>query len=229
MSSNLDACNKVRGNYVSILCVYVPFLEGTGKNIGMPLNRCEGRHRFWSAMTQIKSKLKTAMAALVVVLTAVLAVSAAHSLGQAYAQTSSAQYSVNIAYKAGIGSYLTNATGFALYTFEHDIPSNGTSRCTGQCLQIWPAFYAANLTLPSGLSATSFTVITRPDGSKQLAYDGWPLYYFIKDTSPGDTNGQGVGNLWSVCTLPTPFAIPLTSSTSGSTATATTTAPGSGW
>ena len=180
---------------------------------------------FWFPMTQVKSKLKIGLAVFMVLLATVLAFSAVQSLGSAYAQMSSTQYSVNVASKAGLGSYLTNATGFALYTFARDIPSNGTSKCTGECLQYWPVFYVANLTLPSSLSATSFTVITRPDGSKQLAYDGWPLYYFINDKNPGDTNGQGVENLWSVCTLPTPFAAPSTSSTS---ATATTTGHGGG-
>ena len=168
--------------------------------------------------------------AVFLVLTAVVAVSVGYSLESsnmaAYAQMSSPQYSVNIASKPGIGSYLTNATGFTLYTFALDVPSNGTSRCTGNCIEKWPAFYVTNLTLPSGLSATSFTVITRPDGGKQLAYDGWPLYYFRDDTKPGDTNGQGVANVWSVCTLPTPFAV-ITSTTTASAST--TTAPGSGW
>jgi predicted lipoprotein with Yx(FWY)xxD motif len=178
-------------------------------------------------MRQVNSKLKIASAALVV-LTAVVALFAGYSIVSpsmvAYAQsmsTSSSQYSVNMATKPGIGSYLTNATGFTLYTFSRDTQNSGTSACTGGCTAKWPAFYVASLALPSGLSATSFTVITRPDGSKQLAYDGWPLYYFINDMSAGQTNGQGVGNVWYACTVPTPF-----SSTASS---ATTSASGSGW
>jgi len=175
-------------------------------------------------LPQVKSKLKIASAALVV-LTAVVALSAGYSISSssmvAYAQTSSAQYSVNIASKPGIGSYLSNATGFTLYTFSRDTQNSGTSACTAGCSAKWPAFYVASLTLPSGLSATSFTVITRPDGSKQLAYDGWPLYYFSNDMNPGETNGQGVGNVWYACTIPTPF-----SSTASS---ATTSASGGGW
>jgi predicted lipoprotein with Yx(FWY)xxD motif len=27
-----------------------------------------------------------------------------------------------------------------------------------------------------------------------------PLYYYIGDTKPGDTNGQGLQNLWFVAT-----------------------------
>jgi predicted lipoprotein with Yx(FWY)xxD motif len=120
-------------------------------------------------------------------------------------QTPSATYSVNIANKPGIGSYLTNGTGWTLYTFARDIPTNVTSRCMGPCVRNWPLFYAATpLNLPSGLDASTFTVVTRADGGKQLAYKGWPLYYFRNDTKPGDTNGQGFLNVWSVCTYPTP-------------------------
>ena len=174
-------------------------------------------------MTRIKSNIKIFSA--VLVLTVVLAVSAGYSIVSSnmsvYAQSSS-QYSVNIATKSGLGSYLTNATGFTLYTFSRDTQNGGTSACTGGCSAQWPAFYVANLTLPSGLSASSFTVFTRPDGSKQLAYDGWPLYYFSQDVNPGDTNGQGVLNVWYACTTPTPF------SDTTSAATSTTSASG-GW
>ena len=142
------------------------------------------------------------------------------ALNVAVSTMPSSMNSVNIANKPGIGSYLTNATGWTLYTFARDIPTNGTSRCTGNyCVKNWPVFYAANLTLSQRLNATSFTVITRPDGGKQIAYNGWPLYYFRNDTTPGDTKGQGFAKAWSVCTFPTPFTI-ITSTTTTSAVTA---------
>lgn len=163
-------------------------------------------------MTSVKSRVKIGGAAFL--LAALVAVSAGYSLTGsnmvAYAQMGSSQYSVNVATKSGLGSYLTNATGFTLYTFRVDTQNSGTSACTGGCSEKWPAFYAANLNLPSGLGTTSFSVITRPDGSKQLAYDGWPLYYFGDDMKPGDTNGQGIGNVWYACTVPTPFSSTVT-------------------
>ncbi len=125
-------------------------------------------------------------------------------------------YSVNIVYKQGIGFYLTNATGWTLYLLKTDTPGNGTSTCTGVCIKFWPAFYTNNLNLPTGLNATNFGVITRPDGSKQLTYNGSPLYYFIKDMKPGDTNGQGVKGVWYAYSLPVPgVLITSTTTTSG--------------
>jgi len=40
--------------------------------------------------------------------------------------------------------------------------------------------------------------IRREDGYLQVTYNGWPLYYFAPDETPGDTLGQGVGDVWFV-------------------------------
>lgn len=135
--------------------------------------------------------------------------------------------SAGIAYKSGIGFYLVNGSGMTLYYRTTDIQSNGTSTCTGSCVQVWPVFYVENLTLPPGLNASSFNVVTRADGKQQLTYDGWPLYFFSGDHKPGDVNGQGIGGIWFAVNLPAPKS-PTTStsttSTSGSTPSTTSSA-----
>jgi predicted lipoprotein with Yx(FWY)xxD motif len=47
-----------------------------------------------------------------------------------------------------------------------------------------------------GVDATLLGTITRDDGSTQVTYNGWPLYYFHEDVAAGDTNGQGVEGVW---------------------------------
>ena len=113
-------------------------------------------------------------------------------------------YTVGLGYNSSIGFYLTNGTGFTLYLFKVDKPSNGTSACNGTCATNWPAFFTSKITVPPGLSASSFSTITRKDGSKQVTYNGWPLYHFHKDLQAGNTFGQGIGTVWFAYTVPTP-------------------------
>ena len=106
------------------------------------------------------------------------------------------EYTIKLAYNPRIGLYLVDSKGMTLYFFAKD--ANGTSACQGQCIKNWPAFYVDKINPSPGLNKNDFSVITRSDGSKQLAYKGWPLYYFIKDKKPGDILGDGVKNVWYV-------------------------------
>jgi predicted lipoprotein with Yx(FWY)xxD motif len=105
---------------------------------------------------------------------------------------------VQVAMNANLGmNILTDANGMTLYTFKNDTLGSGTSACTGGCAGAWPAFAApaGDLTLPYGATGALGT-ITRDDGTQQVTYNGSPLYYFGGDRQPGDTNGQGIGNVW---------------------------------
>ena len=44
----------------------------------------------------------------------------------------------------------------------------------------------------------ALTTISRADGSMQVVYAGSPLYYYVADTAPGDTKGQGIGDVWFI-------------------------------
>jgi predicted lipoprotein with Yx(FWY)xxD motif len=43
-----------------------------------------------------------------------------------------------------------------------------------------------------------WSVVTRDDGTKQWAYNGKPLYLWVKDQKPGDRTGDGVQGVWRV-------------------------------
>ncbi|MGJ7517527.1 COG4315 family predicted lipoprotein [Pseudomonas baetica] len=82
--------------------------------------------------------------------------------------------------------------GMTLYTFDKD--TGGKSVCTGQCAENWPPLKAE-----SGAKAEGkWTVIKRDDGSMQWAYDGKPLYYFVKDKAPGEMTGDKMKDVWHV-------------------------------
>lgn len=109
-------------------------------------------------------------------------------------------YTIKYTYKPGIGYYLTDGKDMALYYFSRDIqgtPYAGPrSVCTGDCLANWPVFYTDTLILTRTINPSNFTSFTREDGKQQLAYQGWPLYYYAKDKQPGDITGEGVNGVW---------------------------------
>jgi predicted lipoprotein with Yx(FWY)xxD motif len=74
---------------------------------------------------------------------------------------------------------LTNASGFTLYWFGPDTPA--ASKCYGSCAAYWPPVTGTAGASP-GLPGTVGTV-TRTGGSRQLTYQGHPLYTNVGDQS----------------------------------------------
>jgi predicted lipoprotein with Yx(FWY)xxD motif len=97
-------------------------------------------------------------------------------------------------------NYLTDAKGMTLYYYTKD--ADGQSACYGGCATAWPIFYAADISVSAPLQPADFGTITRTDGTKQTTYKGWPLYYWQKDTKPGDATGEGVGKVWYILKVP---------------------------
>jgi predicted lipoprotein with Yx(FWY)xxD motif len=94
---------------------------------------------------------------------------------------------------------LTNAQGFAVYSFAPDTMTK--SDCTGACAAAWPPVKGP-ATAGAGLTGKLGT-IERSDGSTQATYNGHPLYTFVMDTGPGTDTGNGVnafGGLWHALT-----------------------------
>jgi hypothetical protein len=50
---------------------------------------------------------------------------------------------------------------------------------------------SGTVTASGGAKASDLATITRSDGTKQVTYDGHPLYYFAGDSGPGTATGQG--------------------------------------
>lgn len=94
--------------------------------------------------------------------------------------------------------FLVDGLGNSLYLFTVDDP--GVSNCTGGCINAWPILSnPGELIIPSALDAADFSVISRTDGEgDQLVYQDSPLYYFAQDAKRGDTQGEGVNNVWFV-------------------------------
>jgi predicted lipoprotein with Yx(FWY)xxD motif len=97
--------------------------------------------------------------------------------------------------EVGGQTILTDANGMTLYTWDKD--AAGVTNCYEQCAANWPPLIAAEGATPEG----DFTLVARNDGTQMWAYEGMPLYLWVKDQAPGDTTGDGVGGTWHTAVI----------------------------
>jgi predicted lipoprotein with Yx(FWY)xxD motif len=95
-----------------------------------------------------------------------------------------------------LGQILADAGGLTVYGFTQDADGNPT--CNGDCADAWPPVTVDGDAPPAGLDPNVFSLIEREDGELQLKAGKWPLYRFAGDAGPGETNGQGSGDVWFV-------------------------------
>lgn len=126
--------------------------------------------------------------------------------------------------KATIGYVLTTRTGQTIYWYSKDAKGSGKSSCAGSCLTSWPVVAGTPMAAPGVRLAGTLGVITRPGGVEQATYNGYPLYTYAKDMSPGETSGNGVDGTWHVIT----GAVLSPSPASAAAASAHDAAPGGG-
>jgi predicted lipoprotein with Yx(FWY)xxD motif len=98
----------------------------------------------------------------------------------------------------GLTPIVRDAAGFTLYRFDKDSGSPSMSNCYGGCATAWPPALVqpGQKIYVNGVPESEVGVVQRTDGNLQITIGGWPVYRFINDTAPGQTNGEGVGGSW---------------------------------
>ncbi len=105
----------------------------------------------------------------------------------------------------GYGTVVSTADGRALYmrdgyryqvgthhsrSASRGVPAMGrnigTRGCDEKCLQTWKPFVAPADAMPSG----HWTIVTRDNGTRQWAYQGYAVYTYINDKKAGDMTGN---------------------------------------
>jgi predicted lipoprotein with Yx(FWY)xxD motif len=109
------------------------------------------------------------------------------------------------------GSYLTDAEGRTLYLFvNEDLESMDSERmtegvrsnavtCVGDCLGAWPAFTAEGEVMAGEGIDEELLYTAEFDGRMHVVYNGWPLFYFVRDEAPGQVAGHEIesfGGTW---------------------------------
>ncbi len=137
------------------------------------------------------------LAALMLLATACSPQSATTSAAPAAAVPVTGAAAVSLGKNASLGTFLTDSKGMTLYLFTKDTPN--TSNCYGKCANAWPPLLTkGNTTAGDGVDASKLGTTKRTDGTTQVTYNGWPLYYYFKDKAAGDVTGQNVGSVWFV-------------------------------
>ena len=134
--------------------------------------------------------------------------------------------------KTSAGYVLATRSGQTIYWYSDDVKGSGKSTCSGSCLTAWPAVTGSPMAAAGVQLVGKLGTITRSGGVIQATYNGYPLYTYAQDMSPGQVLGNGAGGVWHVITGSVLSASPATaaaaslhdaSGTSG--ASSATTAP----
>jgi predicted lipoprotein with Yx(FWY)xxD motif len=122
------------------------------------------------------------------------------------------------------GSTFLTDGGKAVYLWDKD--GSGMSACSGACAGAWPPVPATGtVTASGGAKASDVGTITRSDGTKQVTYDGHPLYFFSGDSGSGMASGQGSDGFGAKWWLVSPSGSNVTASVSSFTAGGSGAAP----
>lgn len=90
-----------------------------------------------------------------------------------------------------IDGTLVAANGMTLYTFDRDSVGSGKSACNGPCANNWLPLVVKD----NNMASSDYSLVTRDDGTRQLAYKGKSLYFWSKDQNPGSKSGDGFNNV----------------------------------
>lgn len=114
---------------------------------------------------------------------------------------------------AELGTHLV-VNGMAVYLFMGDTQDEPPT-CYDDCADAWPPVLVTEATTPGAARAFRpraegeadqglIGTVERTDGTTQVTYNDWPLYYYAGDEEEGDVNGHEVeefGAEWYLLTV----------------------------
>ena len=99
-----------------------------------------------------------------------------------------------------LGKALTTGSGFTVYVFTRDRRNRDSCVKVSGCTGTWPVIRtSARPRAGKGVRASLLGTITLAHGVKQVTYAGHPLYGYVGDTGPGQTDYVGTpefGGTW---------------------------------
>jgi predicted lipoprotein with Yx(FWY)xxD motif len=170
-------------------------------------------------------KTYTALAALAVVVVLVIAACGGGGGNDAEESASGgtdAATTVSVSSVDGVGDVLVDSEGSALYASEQE--AAGMVLCTDVCASIWvPLTVDGDAPTGNDGLAADLGVVTRPEGTRQVTFDGRLLYSFVEDTEPRTVTGNGFadnfGDQFFEWHVATPTGVSASSANSSMSAT----------
>lgn len=107
----------------------------------------------------------------------------------------------------GYGTVLASSKGFSLYALSSERGSK--QACSGACLSVWPPVLVGSKvkTVSLGAGVTGHIgFVQRGATKKQVTLNGYPLFFFAKDTGPRQSHGEGIAAFGGTWTLVRPSA-----------------------
>jgi predicted lipoprotein with Yx(FWY)xxD motif len=122
------------------------------------------------------------------------------TVGNASGHAKAAKVSVGSSQHGSLGTILIDQLGKTLY--RHSPDGTGNPTCTGGCAVTWPPLVvtarSTDVVGTAGVATSELGTVTRPGGTRQVTFNGMPLYRFAGDTKTGDAKGQGLDGAWFV-------------------------------
>ena len=115
---------------------------------------------------------------------------------------------VNTGTASGVGTVLVGRTGLTLYELERKRVDRSCARTMPERVAAAPTASGCGSATPGPGVTGTLARIMRPDGGRQVTYDGRPLYLYSGDQSPGQANGQGIQGVWFAMTPSGPSGTP---------------------
>ena len=106
---------------------------------------------------------------------------------------------VIIVQHSNLGWVMATAKGIVVYTYAKD-SKGGPPTCTGPCAAVWAPVTGIPRPGPVDTFPGTFGTVTLADGTKQITYNGYPLYT-LKGAGALTTRGNGIEGLWHVILL----------------------------
>ncbi|WP_406340309.1 hypothetical protein [Streptomyces sp. NBC_00648] len=96
-----------------------------------------------------------------------------------------------------IGSIIVDSNGRTLYQ-NSDFSRGGRSVCDANCRQSWTPVPAIDRSRVQNIDLRLVADVQLDDGSRQLAINGHPMFWFNRDRTSGDIGGQGRDGFWAL-------------------------------